>query len=83
MASGVAHCESQEDLPKPEDAMEERRLLSLQELARYLGVPASTCYQWRHKGAGPCGIRVGRYVRYRPEDVEAWLDKQADPRPAA
>ncbi len=28
--------------------MEDRRLLSLQELAGYLGVPVTTCYQWRH-----------------------------------
>ncbi len=63
--------------------MEDRRLLSLQELAGYLGVPVTTCYQWRHKGAGPRGIRVGRYIRYRPDDVEKWLDRQTDSRPAA
>lgn len=63
--------------------MAERGLWSLQELADYLGVPASTCYQWRHKGSGPRGIRVGRHVRYRPEDVETWLAEHADREPAA
>lgn len=53
----------------------DQRLLSPQELASYLGVPVRTLYQWRYKGLGPPGLRIGRHVRYRPEDVEAWLDR--------
>jgi excisionase family DNA binding protein len=51
-----------------------RRLWTVPEVADYLGVPVRTLYQWRTKRCGPPGRRVGRYVRYRPEDVEAWLD---------
>ena len=59
-------------------------LLGLPELADYLGVSHSTIYQWNHKGSGPRRIRVGRHVRYRRRDVDAWLDAQAiDPEPAA
>jgi excisionase family DNA binding protein len=52
------------------------RLLTIAEVADYLGVPVGTMYQWRHKRTGPKGIRVGRHVRYRPP-VEAWLDSLA------
>lgn len=54
-----------------------RPLASVEEVAAYLGVPPKTLYQWRHHGTGPRGSRVGRHVRYRWDDVEAWLDKNA------
>ena len=47
-------------------------------MAAYLGVPVKTLYQWRYNGVGPRAFRVGRHLRYRPEDVEAWLLRQAD-----
>lgn len=60
------------------------KLLSVQDLARYLDVPVRTLYQWRTQGTGPRGYRIGRHVRYRRDDVETWLEKQAsEPRPAA
>lgn len=52
-------------------------------LAEYLGVPVQTVYSWRTTGKGPRAIRVGRHLRYRAADVEAWLERQADPAPAA
>jgi excisionase family DNA binding protein len=42
------------------------RLMTVAELAELLGVPVTTLYQWRHRGEGPPGYRVGRHVRYRP-----------------
>lgn len=59
------------------------RLMTLPEVATYLGVPEKTIYKWRSCDSGPRGIRVGRYVRWRSRDVEAWLERQSDPRPAA
>lgn len=58
-------------------------LLSPAALAEYLDVPIATVYRWRSRGDGPPGIRVGRHVRYRRRDVEAWLDSQAPRRPDA
>jgi excisionase family DNA binding protein len=52
------------------------RLLTIRELAAYLSVPVQTLYVWRTNGDGPRGIKVGRHLRYRPEDVEAWLDER-------
>jgi len=54
------------------------RLLSVKELALYLGKPVATLYAWRYRGDGPSAIKVGRSLRYRWSDVEAWLDSQAD-----
>ena len=51
------------------------RLLSPEEVAAFLGVPVKTLYQWRYKGGGPRGLRVGRHLRYRPADVERWLEQ--------
>jgi len=53
-------------------------------LAAYLGIPLATVYQMNSRGTGPRRIRVGKHVRYRKADVDAWLDSRAvDPRPAA
>jgi excisionase family DNA binding protein len=60
----------------------ETHMLSPEQLAEYLDVPKATVYRWRTRGGGPRGIRVGRHVRYRVADVEAWLDSHADPQPA-
>ena len=56
------------------------RLLSITDLSEMLGISVHTLYRWRYKGDGPVGYRVGRYVRYRREAVEAWLQQQADQR---
>lgn len=53
------------------------QLMSAEEVGGYLQVPIATLYQWKHKGTGPRAIRVGRWLRYRRRDVDAWLDEQA------
>jgi excisionase family DNA binding protein len=57
-------------------------LMSLEDVAGYLGVPVRTVYSWRSIGKGPRGFRVGKYVRYKAADIDAWLERQADPAPA-
>ncbi|MEU7371827.1 helix-turn-helix domain-containing protein [Streptomyces hygroscopicus] len=37
-----------------------------------------TVYQWRRKGVGPQSFRVGRYVRFDPEVVRAWVESQME-----
>ncbi|MFE0027687.1 helix-turn-helix transcriptional regulator [Amycolatopsis sp. NPDC059021] len=51
------------------------RLWTVEDVSKYLGIPVPTLYQWRSKGYGPAGRRMGRYVRYRPEDVQSWVDR--------
>ena len=48
-----------------------------EEVSVFLGVPVPTLYQWRHKGTGPKSRRVGRHLRYKPDDVRAWFEDQA------
>lgn len=59
----------------------ERRpsLATTPQVAAYLDVPDATLIAWRYKGTGPSFIRVGRHIRYRWSDIEAWLDQQASP----
>lgn len=38
-----------------------------------LGISSVTATKWRAKAKGPPFIKVGRLVRYRRSDVEAWL----------
>lgn len=60
-----------------------RTFWSHADTARYLGVPEATLHQWLYKGTGPRSYKIGRHRRYRPEDVEAWLEAQADRPPPA
>jgi excisionase family DNA binding protein len=50
-----------------------QRLWTVQDVAEYLGVPVGTLYDWRCKGYGPRGKRVGRYVRYEEDAVREWF----------
>ena len=56
-------------------------LLSIEDLAEYLGVPVATIYDWRVDGKGPCGVRVGRHVKFTQSDVLAWIEAQREVRP--
>lgn len=47
--------------------------LSIQELAARLHVSAQTIYDLRSQGRGPVGFRVGRHLRFRPCEIDAWL----------
>jgi len=54
------------------------RLWSVEEVSYFLGVPVGTLYSWRVQRRGPACHRVGRFLRYRPEDVSAWLASLGD-----
>ncbi|MEU8947678.1 helix-turn-helix domain-containing protein [Streptomyces sp. NPDC048489] len=51
-----------------------RRYLTPLDVAELLGVSIETVYQWRRKRTGPRGFRVGRHLRYDPDDVRAWVE---------
>jgi excisionase family DNA binding protein len=55
------------------------RHLTIRELAEREGVPVGTVYQWNTKGTGPRYMTIGRHVRYRLADVEAWENSQYAP----
>ncbi|HEX8135801.1 MAG TPA: helix-turn-helix domain-containing protein [Actinomycetes bacterium] len=49
------------------------RLLSVEEVAERLGLPVSTLYHWSHRGEELLGARIGRRLRYRESDVDAYI----------
>lgn len=49
-------------------------LLAPKALAEELDVTVKSLEKWRWLGTGPRFVKIGRYVRYRREDVDAWLN---------
>lgn len=54
------------------------KLWGMKEVADFLGVPINTLYQWRTRKYGPPGKRVGKYVRFVPDQVKAWVESLPD-----
>jgi predicted DNA-binding transcriptional regulator AlpA len=53
------------------------RYLTPDDLVEMFELPSvETVYQWRRKRTGPRGFRVGRHLRFDPEDVRAWVDSR-------
>ncbi|MGJ5833499.1 helix-turn-helix transcriptional regulator [Streptomyces ossamyceticus] len=49
--------------------------LTPEDLVVMLRLPSvDTVYQWRRKGTGPRGFRVGRHLRFDPDDVRVWVE---------
>lgn len=51
-------------------------LLKTSEVAELCRVSESTARWWRHVRTGPPSFKVNGAVRYRRDDVAAWLAKQ-------
>jgi predicted DNA-binding transcriptional regulator AlpA len=56
-------------------------LLNETQAGRYLGGKVSpisprTFQRWRMEGKGPVWCSIGRLVRYRRSDLDAWLSEQ-------
>lgn len=47
--------------------------MTLPELADLLSVSNQALYDLRSKGRGPRGFRVGRLLRFRVSEVDAWI----------
>ncbi len=48
-------------------------LLTTAQAAQYLALGQRTLENWRCRGDGPAFVRLGRVVRYRVLDLDAWL----------
>lgn len=52
-------------------------LLTPQEVADLLRIPVRSLYVQRSAGRPtPPGVKIGRHLRYRLDDVEAWIEDQ-------
>jgi excisionase family DNA binding protein len=52
----------------------EGSLLTADQVARILGVPRSWVYEQSRNGRIPT-VTLGRYRRYRPESIAAWVEQ--------
>jgi predicted DNA-binding transcriptional regulator AlpA len=52
-------------------------LLDSEEVAEILGIAPGSLQNWRVRGIGPRHVKVGQFVRYRPEEVEQWLESRS------
>jgi hypothetical protein len=53
------------------------QLLTEHDVARILHQSVRTIRAWRQTGRGPKWIKSGRNVRYRPGDVQAYIDTRS------
>jgi predicted DNA-binding transcriptional regulator AlpA len=68
-----------EELAATERAMPripESAWLDEEAVAERLCISRATLQSWRYSAKGPPFTKIGRLVRYRLTDVEAWLAKQ-------
>lgn len=61
----------------PEAVVSLPRLLTQKDLADYLNKSTAWCERARWAGEGPRFIKLGRHVRYRADDVLAWIEENA------
>jgi excisionase family DNA binding protein len=52
------------------------QFLTRQEAAKFLNLKKSTLDAWATRGGGPAYIKMGRAVRYRPDDLLSWAESR-------
>jgi predicted DNA-binding transcriptional regulator AlpA len=62
--------DSRAEVPAVSDC---ERLWTTDDVSAFLGVPIYTLWHWSHMGTGPRVFKVGRHLRYDPDDVRRWL----------
>lgn len=45
------------------------------EAASYLGVHVQTLKRWRGSDYGPKYLRIGKLIRYKEVDLDAWVEE--------
>ncbi len=48
-------------------------LIPANAISQYTGIARQTHNRWRHEGAGPRFVRLGRRVFYRVADLREWI----------
>jgi predicted DNA-binding transcriptional regulator AlpA len=51
-------------------------LLNEHDIARLTGLSVASVRRWRLVRQGPKYIKIGAAVRYKPEDISAWLESR-------
>ncbi len=58
------------------DKLKTDPLLTVQELAEYIGYEVTSVYNFKQNGRGPKMTKIGARVRYYKSDVDAWIAAQ-------
>lgn len=61
----------------PDASVTMPKLWDQKTLAQYLGKSTAWCERARWCGEGPRFVKLGRHVRYRADDVLAWIEENA------
>lgn len=48
-------------------------MLSVDELADHLGVSVATVRWWLNQDTAPAHYKIGRRIKFDPDDVDQWL----------
>ena len=56
--------------------MKDHALMTTDEAAEVCRTTPGTLEQWRHRGEGPQFVKLGRAVRYRRADLDAWIESR-------
>lgn len=56
------------------DSLDDQVLVNTAQAAGYLNLPYPTLISWRHFRRGPPYIRLGRLIRYRLQDLQAFVE---------
>jgi excisionase family DNA binding protein len=59
--------------PSPRESQPARRLLSVDDVAEWLGLTRPATYRLVRQGRLPC-VAVGRYYRFDPSAIQRWID---------
>jgi len=51
-------------------------LLNEHDVARITGMSLASVRRWRLLSQGPKFLKIGAAVRYKPEDIAAWLESR-------
>lgn len=51
-------------------------LLTEHDVARITGLSVASVRRWRLLRSGPKYLKIGASVRYKPEDVAAWIESR-------
>lgn len=63
-------------MPKPITPTPPKNLYDTPAAAKFLDLEPETLARWRLIRRGPRFVKIGKNVRYRPSDLEAFLDQQ-------
>lgn len=53
----------------------ERKLVKIEELARYLDTPVATLYTWTHQRKIP-HVKMGRSLRFDLAEIDLWVNER-------